>query len=147
VEKGYAYVPIEKLVSVFVNQVKHSNFPFFELFLTPFLSISFFFHLQFRSYLSKSLTDAFLMFDMVTADTRIGPLLKNMSKQFIGNDFASQKGAGAIDKLTPEKIDAAAEMDMPLCMKVSLKSILFWLFYFNFLIVSLFSLQTLESSH
>jgi hypothetical protein len=81
------------------------------------------------------------MFDMVTADTRIGPLLKNMSKQFIGNDFASQKGAGAIDKLTPEKIDAAAEMDMPLCMKVSLKSILFLTIFVYFPFVSIFSLR------
>ena len=59
------------------------------------------------------------MFDMVTADTRIGPLLKNMSKQFIGNDFSTQK-AGALDKLTPEKIDQAAENNMPMCMKVTL---------------------------
>jgi hypothetical protein len=138
VEKGYAYVPIEKLVSVFVNQVKHPHFSSFSSLSYP---ISFFFHLQFRSYLSKSLTDAFLMFDMVTSDTRIGPLLKNMSKQFIGNDFASQKGAGAIDKLTPEKIDAAAEMDMPLCMKVSLKSILFLTIFVYFPFVSIFSLR------
>jgi hypothetical protein len=68
-------------------------------------------------HLARALVEAANMFDIVAADTRIGPLLKNMNKQFIGDDF-SKKNSN-IDKLTPDKIDQAAESNMPLCMKVS----------------------------
>lgn len=88
-EKGYAYVPLQSLVSIIVS--------------------------RFRLHLSRALTEASLLFDVVTGDTRIGPLLKNLNKQYIGNDF-SQKGT-ATDKLTIDQIDNAAEVHMPLCMK------------------------------
>lgn len=39
-----------------------------------------------------------------------------MNKQFIGNDFSQSK---SLDKLTPDKVDLAADVNMPLCMKVS----------------------------
>ncbi len=42
---------------------------------------------------------------------------QNMNKQFIGNDFS--KSTQSVDKLTPERVEQAAEHDMPLCMKVS----------------------------
>jgi hypothetical protein len=42
------------------------------------------------------------MFDTVASDIRIGPLLKNMNKQYIGNDFGT-KGVST-DKLTPEMV-------------------------------------------
>lgn len=38
-----------------------------------------------------------------------------MNKQFIGNDFSQSK---SLDKLTPDKVDLAADVNMPLCMKV-----------------------------
>ena len=41
--------------------------------------------------------------------------VKNMNKQFIGNDFSQSK---SLDKLTPDKVDLAADVNMPLCMKV-----------------------------
>ena len=69
-------------------------------------------------HLSRALVEASNNFDYVGSDTRIGPLLKNMNKQFIGNDFSSTKSQ-AMDKLSPEKIDLAADLNMPLCMKVS----------------------------
>jgi hypothetical protein len=40
-----------------------------------------------------------------------------MNQQFIGNDFANQK-MNNLDKLTIDKVDNAAEVNMPLCMKV-----------------------------
>ena len=40
-----------------------------------------------------------------------------MSKQFLGNDFSSN--SKSIDKLSPDKVELAAELNMPLCMKVT----------------------------
>jgi DNA primase large subunit len=65
-------------------------------------------------HLSRALAEATNRFDNIAADTRIGPLLKNLNKQYVGNDFSK---ASPIDKLTPDKVDAAAENNMPLCMK------------------------------
>jgi hypothetical protein len=48
------------------------------------------------------LADAALMFDNVSADSRIGPLLKNMNKQYVGRDFS--KSSQATDKLTPDQV-------------------------------------------
>lgn len=87
-EQGYAWVPLNKLVSIIVT--------------------------RFRMNLSRSLAEATLMFEHVVVDTRIGPLLKNMNKQFLGRDFSKTQ---TLDKLTPEKVDQAAENNMPLCAK------------------------------
>jgi DNA primase large subunit len=38
-----------------------------------------------------------------------------MNKQYAGKDFSNS--SGAIDKLTPGRVDGAAENNMPLCMK------------------------------
>ena len=70
--------------------------------------------------LSRSLAEATHRFDHVAVDTRIGPLLKNMNKQYVGKDFSKEK---ATDKLTPESIDNAADQHMPLCMKHLHKSL------------------------
>ena len=51
---------------------------------------------------SQALADAALMFDNVSADSRIGPLLKNMNKQYVGRDFS--KSSQATDKLTPDQV-------------------------------------------
>jgi len=71
---------------------------------------------RFRMQLSKALVVASNSFAVVGADSRIGPLLKNMNKQFIGDDF-TKKGR-SIDNLTADKVELAAEINMPLCMKV-----------------------------
>lgn len=69
---------------------------------------------QYRTYLSHSLAEAALNFDAVVAhDTRVGPLLKNLNKQYFGKDYSKEK---AVDKLTPATVDAAADIHMPLCM-------------------------------
>lgn len=88
-ERGYAYVPLQRLVSIIVT--------------------------RYRIHLSKALTEASSMFDNVATDSRIGPLLKNMNKQYVGRDF--NKSSQATDKLTPDKVDAVADNHMPLCMK------------------------------
>jgi len=86
---GFAYVPLSKLVSTIVA--------------------------RFRTSLARALAEATNQFDMVTSsDPRIGPLLKNMNKQYMGRDFT--KGP-ITDKLIPESVDATAENNMPLCMK------------------------------
>jgi len=86
---GFAFVPLTKLVSTIVA--------------------------RFRTSLARALAEATNQFDMVTSsDPRIGPLLKNMNKQYMGRDFS--KGT-VTDKLTPESIDSTAEHNMPLCMK------------------------------
>ena len=58
-EGGYAWVPLEKVVSIIVTRFKIS--------------------------LSQSLAEATRMFDTISSDNRIGPMLKNMNKQFLGN--------------------------------------------------------------
>ncbi len=86
---GFAYVPLSKLVSTIVT--------------------------RFRTILGRALAEATNQFDMVTSsDPRIGPLLKNMNKQYMGRDFT--KGP-VTDRLTPESIDSSADQHMPLCMK------------------------------
>lgn len=65
--------------------------------------------------LSRALAEAANKFDTVAEDPRIGPLLKNMNKQYIGNDFAKNESG---EKLTADRVQYAADNHMPLCMKV-----------------------------
>ncbi len=58
---GLAYVPIKKIVSVVVA--------------------------RYRTGLSKSLMEASLAFGTIASDVRFGPLLQNMSKQYVGREF------------------------------------------------------------
>lgn len=90
IQGGFAFLPIGKLVATVVS--------------------------RFRILLSRALSEAAQLFDHVSGDTRIGPLLKNMNKQYIGKDFNKSSGGG-VDKLTPDIVDDAAEHNMPLCMK------------------------------
>jgi DNA primase large subunit len=87
-EKGNVYVPL-KLVETIIEQ-------------------------RFRSQLGNALAFAARSFDLISSDTRIGPLLKNMNQQYVGRDYSKNSN---VDKLTLEKVDAAAENHMPLCMK------------------------------
>jgi DNA primase large subunit len=89
-EAGLVYVPLQRLVSI----------------LTA----------RFRVLLSRALTEAASMLDIVGADQRIAPFLQNINKQFVGNDFSQLKSLAA-DKLVPERVDGAADAHMPLCMK------------------------------
>jgi hypothetical protein len=38
-----------------------------------------------------------------------------MNKQYVGKDFGKSQ---SLDKLTPDRVDNAADANMPLCMKV-----------------------------
>ncbi len=87
-QAGYAYVPINRLVSTIVA--------------------------RFRTSLARSLNEAFNMSGVVKSDSRLEPLLKGMKKANLGNDFSK---AQAVDKLTLGNIDARADKNMPLCMK------------------------------
>ena len=89
-DKGDAIVPLDKLESTLVN--------------------------RFRIHLSRALMEAAQLFDHVSGDTRIAPLLKNMNKQYVGKDFSKSAG-GSLGKLTLDVVDEAAERNMPLCMK------------------------------
>lgn len=70
--------------------------------------------MKFRGNLSHALSEAAIMFDIVSSDTRIGPLLKNMNTQYVGRDFNKTSSTGG---LTPDMVDSAADVHMPLCMK------------------------------
>jgi len=87
-EKGFAYIPAQKFEQIIIN--------------------------KFRTALSKALTEASSMFDHVSDDPRIGSFMMNIDKQYIGKDYNNTQ---SIDKLTPDKVAQAAELNMPLCMK------------------------------
>ena len=105
-ERGFAYVPLQRLVSIIVT--------------------------RYRIHLSKALTEASTMFEHVSGDSRIGPLLKNMNKQYVGRDFT--KSTQASDKLTPDKVDNAADNHMPLCMK-NLHQVNLVLMFYYFIVI------------
>ncbi len=71
---------------------------------------------RFRMNLSKALAEAASTFEKISADSRIGPLLKNMNKMYAGKDFT--KGSGSsIDKLTPDQVSTVhAYVYTPICI-------------------------------
>jgi DNA primase large subunit len=86
---GYAFVPLRKVKPIIL--------------------------LKFKLEMNKALAKATNLFErVISSDTRIGPLLKNMNNQYSGRDHSKSTN---VDKLTIDKIDAAADMHMPLCMK------------------------------
>jgi DNA primase large subunit len=87
-QAGFAYVPLNRLVSTIVA--------------------------RFRTSLARALSEANNMSSVVRSDSRIEPLLKGMKKANLAGDFS--KGE-AVDKLTLGNIDSRAEQNMPLCMK------------------------------
>eukprot|EP00970_Alexandrium_tamarense_P020873 scaffold15794_cov283-Alexandrium_tamarense.AAC.2 len=94
VEKGFAYVPLGRIVSIVAA--------------------------KFRATLSKSLALAAGVFGQVANDesSRIGPLLKSMNSQYTGpgapNAVMDASGENA---LTAATVDALAAQSMPLCMQ------------------------------
>lgn len=93
-ENGFAYVPVERLVSIIVA--------------------------RFRSNLSRGLLDAFSSYPYILADTRIAPLVSNMSKQYTGKDFSQVKSADAVNI---NDLDTLADRSMPMCMRVLHKNL------------------------
>ena len=93
-EAGFAYVPVERLVSIIVA--------------------------RFRSSLSRGLLDAFGSMPYVLADGRIAPLVSNMAKQYTGKDFSETKSG---DNINVNDLDMLADRSMPLCMRVLHKNL------------------------
>ena len=93
-ENGFAYVPVERLVSIIVA--------------------------RFRSNLSRGLLDAFSSYPYILADTRIAPMVANMSKQYTGKDFTQTKSSDAVNI---DDLDMLADRSMPLCMRVLHKNL------------------------
>jgi len=97
VSKGYAYVPMPKLVSIITA--------------------------KFRIHLSKSLAKASRVFNQVNEEyPPIAPLLQNMNSQYTGKDYNGQDqngigGNGTYD-LTANNIESFVP-SMPLCMMQS----------------------------
>jgi DNA primase large subunit len=91
--KGFAYVPVTKFVAILTN--------------------------KFRMFLSKHLTELAREFDHICQEGRIGPILQNMPKQFIGQDFLGKQNNGAAisDTLRIDTVDPASTRHFPLCMK------------------------------
>ncbi|CAM9128454.1 unnamed protein product [Ectocarpus sp. 12 AP-2014] len=89
-EGGFAYVPVQRVVTIVVA--------------------------RYRMGISKSLMEASNHFAYVTSDSRFGPLLQNMSKQYLGRDFGNADGTDS-DNIKPGMLNSLAERSMPLCMK------------------------------
>lgn len=87
-EGGYAFVPLQRLVTIII--------------------------MSFRTKLSRALAEAATMFEHVSSDTRIGPMLKNMNEVYAGKNYTNVTN---VDKLTFQGVEQAAELNMPLCMK------------------------------
>ncbi len=90
VHKGYAYVPLPKIVSIVTA--------------------------KFRVNLSRSLSKASRVFDQVTTDyAQISPLLNSMNQQYTGKEYSgAEKNLGDYE-LTANNVDQYAS-SMPLCM-------------------------------
>ena len=91
VQKGYAYVPLPKIVSIITA--------------------------KFRTNLSKSLAKASRVFGSVTSDyAPIAPLLNTMNSQYMGKDYNGSKNEITGDyELNADNVDSYAS-SMPLCM-------------------------------
>ena len=88
VEAGFAYVPRDQLITLLQG--------------------------RFRSSLSKELIHAFQQLPLIYDDRRIAPLLRNVSKLYVGKNF---NGSNAKGEVSAESIDGFAnEGYMPACM-------------------------------
>lgn len=87
-EGGFAYVPRDSLITLLQG--------------------------RFRASLSKELMNAFQALPQIHSDTRIAPLLRNISKLYVGKDYNSNSAKGEIKA---ESIDGlVATGAMPACM-------------------------------
>ncbi|CAM9896950.1 unnamed protein product [Chrysoparadoxa australica] len=85
---GIAYVPSQRLVNIVVS--------------------------RFRMGLSRSLVECSNGFANVASDSRFGPLLQNMNRQYTGREYNGASEGGSIH---PGELDALAQRSMPLCMQ------------------------------
>lgn len=88
--QGHAYVPREHLIELL--------------------------RLRFRESLSRSLVVAFKSFPHVVKDGRLAPLVKNLSRQYMGKDYTHGSNVSNIVNLKAEQIDALASKSFPMCM-------------------------------
>ena len=84
---GYAYVPHGRMISILLN--------------------------RFKMYINFSLLSASKYLPQMLTDTRLEPVLKNMSTCYTGPEFnIKTKG----DRVSPESVDKLAQTAFPLCM-------------------------------
>lgn len=89
-EKGYAYVPKTDLMTLIVG--------------------------AFRAKLSAALTATSRALPNLEEDSRLLPMLGNLSKQYLGNDYGATNGTEK-RKVTPGSIPQLAQESFPLCMR------------------------------
>lgn len=89
-KSGFAYVPRYELVSIILG--------------------------IFRSQLSLALTVTARRLPYLEEDTRLLPMLKNLSSTYIGDTFDEKKLAKD-DKLSISEVDQAAKISFPICMR------------------------------
>lgn len=90
IHKGYAYVPHQELVSIITG--------------------------IYRSQLSQALTLTSRRLPYLEEDTRLLPMLKNLSSAYIGDSYASKKTTNS-NKLALSEMDESAKISFPLCMR------------------------------
>lgn len=89
-KSGFAYVPRNELVSIILG--------------------------IFRSQLSLALTVTARRLPYLEEDTRLLPMLKNLSSTYIGNTF-DEKKLSKDDKLSLNEVDQANKISFPICMR------------------------------
>eukprot|EP00794_Sanderia_malayensis_P004885 gene4885-5525_t len=89
-EKGFAYVPRNELVSIIAN--------------------------TFRSQLSKALTLTARKLSTLEEDERILPMLTNLSSGYIGESYSTREATNG-DKVTLDQLDSLSKISYPLCMR------------------------------
>lgn len=92
VEGGFAYVPKGDIISIIVG--------------------------AFRAKLSAALTATSKALPSLEEDTRLLPMLTNLSKQYLGSDYGNS-GNKAIETITAAAVHQLAPESFPLCMRHS----------------------------
>jgi len=88
VHDGFAFVPRERLINLLQR--------------------------RFREQLSRALALAAKAMPRVLSDARLMPLLKNISRQYLGKDYGTE--VKILDRVTPAMVDQLSRSSMPLCM-------------------------------
>ncbi|XP_030838847.1 DNA primase large subunit [Strongylocentrotus purpuratus] len=90
IQKGYAFVPHSELVSIVIT--------------------------AFRSHLSQSLAITARGIPHLEEDGRLLPMLNNLSKQYLGQDYSNSKRSGN-SAINLEDIEKYSKQSFPLCMR------------------------------
>eukprot|EP00126_Sphaerothecum_destruens_P001703 Sdes_comp15114_c0_seq1m3920 len=92
VENGFAYVPFAELVHILCG--------------------------AFRLRVSAALMVTSKALPSLEEDERLLPMLVNLSRQYLGQDYSSQGGAGRVcGKISSHQLDALSATSFPLCMR------------------------------